>query len=142
MGMDMDERRAGMGRRLKQDEPQRLGNELDIAEHRPAAELADDRASFIDAVEAELRGWDISLERMQTRAAMQNGADRAMREDAIAEVRRHRTAAADRLTEVRAAGDHDWRDVKKRMLAALDNLERRAHTAHNDKEEPWNMTAT
>jgi len=105
------------------------------------ARRAGDRVSFVDAVEAELRDWDLSLERMQTRAAMQNGADRARREDAIAEIRLHRTAAADRLTELRAAGDDDWHDVKKRMLAALDNLERRAHTARNDEEEPWNATA-
>jgi uncharacterized membrane protein HdeD (DUF308 family) len=120
---------------LVEGELEQLGNELDIAEDRLAAELADDRDEFVDALEAALGNWDIYLERMQARAATTRDRDRASLEEAIAAIRRYRTAAAERLAEVRAARDDGWHDAGTRALAALDDIERRANAAQDDEED-------
>ena len=58
------ERAAAVDERLEQ-----LDNELELAEHRVAAEFAETEDQFNDALEAELHRWDAYFERMQARAA-------------------------------------------------------------------------
>jgi hypothetical protein len=108
---------------------EQLENGLGIAEHRVAAELADDRRQFTAAVEAELDGWDRCIERMQAIAATRTGAARERAEQVIADLRRRRIAAAESLAGVRAATGEEWRGAKKRVLAALDELTRKADAA-------------
>jgi hypothetical protein len=109
-----------------------LGNDLDIAEHRLAAELADDRKRFAHAVEAELHDWDVFLERMQAKAAHKKGAARSILEESIADFRRRRCAASEGLAGVRASTGEQWRDARKRVLASLDELKRRVDTVRKD----------
>jgi hypothetical protein len=103
-----------------------LGHELDMAEHRLDAELADDARSFAQAVEAELDGWDAWLDRLQAKAAAKTGAARTRAEETIADLRRRRLAVAESLAGVRAAVGDTWRDAKKRVVAGLDELKRKA----------------
>lgn len=105
---------------------EQLDNELDIVEHRLQAELADDRESFVGAVEAELRDWDVALERAQAKAAARAGAARAKLELAVTDLRKRRTAATETLRDVRGSTDDAWRESKARVLAELDALKHKA----------------
>jgi hypothetical protein len=106
-----------------------LNNALEIAEHHLDAEIADDRNQFVEAVEAELDDWDAFMDRMQANAAAKAGAAREASEKLIADLRRRRLAIGESLAGVRAAVGDTWRDGKKRVLAALDELKRKADAA-------------
>jgi hypothetical protein len=110
-----------------EDKLRQLEIKLDIAEHRLASEFADDPRTFGDAVQAELHDWDTYLEWLQVGAATkaQAGSPREQIEAAIRELRRHRNTLAERLAEVRAASGGAWRERKKRLAAAREELERK-----------------
>ncbi|MGZ8695273.1 MAG: sll1863 family stress response protein [Gaiellaceae bacterium] len=114
---------------LYQARLQVLESELKIAEHHLDAEIADDRKQFVAAVDAELADWDALMERMQANAAAKAGAAREESEKVIADLRRRRLAIGESLAGVRAAVGDTWRDGKKRVLAALDELKRKADAA-------------
>jgi hypothetical protein len=114
---------------------EQLRSRLDIAEHRLAAELADDASSFAAAVDAQLDRWQAYLERLQTKAARRAAREQA--EAAIGEVRQRRNAVAERLAEFRASSDNAWRTQKERVSATLDELERKAHEVETELEEQW-----
>ena len=104
------ERAAAVDERLEQ-----LDNELELAEHRLAAEIATTQEQFAGAIEAELNRWDAYLARMQAKAAAQA--------EARARARRggdRRAAAAARLNRqslaaVGTAAGENWRDAKTRV---------------------------
>jgi hypothetical protein len=110
-----------------EDKLRQLEIKLDIAEHRLASEFADDPKTFGDAVQAELHDWDTYLEWLQVGAATkaQAGSPREQVEAAIRELRRHRNTLAERLAEVRTASGGAWRERKKRLAAAREELERK-----------------
>jgi hypothetical protein len=82
-----------------EDKLRQLETKLDIAEHRLAAEFADDARTFADTVEAELHDWGTYLERLQMKAATKAkaGSAREQAEAAIRELRRHRNTVAEPL---------------------------------------------
>jgi chromosome segregation ATPase len=102
--------------------------DIAIADSRLASELADDATSFAKAVEAELRGWDAAIERLQTRAATKAQA-REQAEAEIAALRRARNRAAERLTALPASSDDAWKKQRNRVTEALDDLERKIREA-------------
>jgi hypothetical protein len=106
-----------------------LESRLDIAAKRQAAEMTSDATSFADAVEAELHDWDDAIERMQARAAVKAYSARERAEASVAELRQARNRAADRLAKSRSASGEAWEDQKKRVTAALDDLEQKARDA-------------
>jgi hypothetical protein len=103
-----------------------LANDVEIAEHRLAAELADDRETFTEAVEAELHGWDAYLDRMQAKAAAKSPPAREREELAVSDLRQRRIAVAESVAAVRSATGETWRNAKSRVLDALADLEQRA----------------
>jgi polyhydroxyalkanoate synthesis regulator phasin len=112
-----------------------LESRVDIAAKREAAEMTSDATSFADAVEAELRDWDAAIERMQVRAAVKayNARDRA--ETSVAELRQARNRTAERLAEARSSSGEAWEEQKKRVTAALDDLEQKAREARRSSSE-------
>jgi hypothetical protein len=120
------EREAAVEERLEQ-----LDNELELAEHRVAAEFAETEDQFNDALEAELQRWDAYLDRMQTKAAAETGAARERAEAAVADLRQRRVSIGKSLTHVDAAGG--WHDAKTRVLGEFDELKNEADTARQDK---------
>jgi DNA-binding ferritin-like protein len=54
-----------------------------------------------------------------------DGSAREQAEAAIRELRRHRNAVAERLAEVGGAPGQTWRERKKRLAAAREELERK-----------------
>lgn len=107
-------------------ELEQLRTRADIAEHSLAADAADDRKKFADALEAELHDWDTYLERLQTKAATKAGTTREQAEGAIADLRERRNDVADRLGAIRTSSGDSWREQKKRITAARDEFERKA----------------
>ena len=101
----------------------------DIAAKREAAEMTSDAAAFADAVEAELHDWDAAIERMQARAAVKAYSARERAEASVAELRKARNRAAERLAESRSSTGEEWEEQKKRVTAALDDLEQKAREA-------------
>jgi hypothetical protein len=99
---------------------------LKVAQSSVAAELADDRQTFVDAVEDELHKWDTYIERLQAQAAWRAADAREHAEAAISDLRRRRNAVAARLDEVRAASADGWEEQKTRIATARDELERKA----------------
>lgn len=107
-----------------------LHNDLELAEHRVAAEFATTGDQFTDAVEAELHHWDTYLDRMQATAAANTGAARERAEAAIADLRQRRVSMRERFPGVGTTGD-GWPDAKTRVLAELDALKRQADAARH-----------
>jgi hypothetical protein len=121
------EREAAIDQTLEQ-----LDNELELAEHRVAAECAATQDQFTDALEAELCRWDAYLGRMQAKAAAKTGAARERAEAEIADLRQRRVSIGKSLTDVDTAAG-GWRDAKTRVLAELDELKNEADAARQDK---------
>ena len=107
---------------------EQLDTELELAEHRVAAEFAVTEEQFNDALEAELHRWDAYLDRMQAKAATQSGAARERAEAAIADLRQRRVSIGQSHSDAGTAGD-EWRDARAPVLAELDDLKTRADAA-------------
>ena len=122
------ERAAAVDGRLEQ-----LDNELELAEHRVAAEFALTREQFVGAIEAELHRWDADLARMQAGAATKSGAARERAEAAIADLRQRRISIDKSLSDVGTVSGNGWRAVKTRVLAELDDLKSKADAAWHHK---------
>ena len=118
------EQAAAVDERLEQ-----LDNELELAEHRVAAEFAATEDQFTDAVDAELHRWDVYLDRMQVKAAARTGIERERAETAIADLRQRRISISKSLPDVGTAAGDGWRDAKTRVLAELDALKSQADAA-------------
>jgi len=99
---------------------------LQAAQSSVAADLADNREKFADAIENELHSWDTYLERLQTRTALRAANAREQSEAAIRDLRRRRNALAERLADARTASGAAWDEQKQRIAAARDDLERKA----------------
>jgi DNA repair exonuclease SbcCD ATPase subunit len=121
------ERAAAVEERLEQ-----LDNELELAEHRVAAEFAETEDQFNDALEAELHRWDAYLDRMQKKAAAQTGAARERAETAVTDLRQRRVSIGKSLSDVGTAAGDGWRGAKARVLAELDELKTKADAAWRD----------
>ena len=121
------ERAAAVDGRLEQ-----LDNELELAEHRVAAEFAATNEQFTVAIDAELHRWDTYLNRMQSKAAAKPGAARERAEAAIADLRQRRVSIDKSLSDVSMAAGNGWRSAKTRVLAELDDLKSKADAAWRD----------
>jgi hypothetical protein len=91
-----------------------------------------DRETFLAAVEAELAGWDALLDRAEAKASSTTGLAHERAEKTIVELRRLRLECADMLADLRSETGVLWRDARSHVLAALDDLERRADAAFRD----------
>ena len=121
------ERAAAVDERLEQ-----LDNELELAEHRVAAEFAETEKQFTGAIDAELHRWDAYLDRMQAKAAAKSGAARERAEAAIADLRQRRVSIGKSLSDAGTAAGDGWRGAKTRILAELDDLKTKADAAWRD----------
>jgi hypothetical protein len=99
---------------------------LRVAQGTVAADLAEGKAAFVDAIEDELHTWDAYFERLQAQTALRAASARQAAEDAIRDLRRRRNDVAGRLADVRAASDDAWREQKQRLSAVRDDLQRKA----------------
>lgn len=112
---------------------EQLETELELAEHRVAAEFAATWEQFTAAIDAELRRWDAYLGRMQTKAAAKTGAAREQAEATVAELRRRRVSIGKSLADLGTRPSDAWNDAKARVLAQLDELKSDADTAWRDR---------
>jgi chromosome segregation ATPase len=103
-----------------------LRTRLDVAEHSLTADASGDWATFVAAVEAELRSWDTYLERLQTSVAAKAWKAREQAEAAIGDVRSRRIEVNERLAQARDAADDTSEDARKQVTAARDKLEQKA----------------
>ena len=103
----------------------------------PAAVFAEDRRTFVTAVEAELCCWDAYLERLQVKAATA-GSARARAEAAISELRRQRNFLDERLGVLRSSPAGAWSEGRASVDAARADLGRRAAemAAGSEREQP------
>ena len=97
-----------------------------VAQSSLAADLADNRTKFADAVESELRSWDTYFERLQAQTAMRAASARERSEAAISDLRRSRNTLAEQLADASTASGEAWDEQKQRIAAARDDLERKA----------------
>jgi hypothetical protein len=97
-----------------------------VAQSSLAADLADNRETFADALESELQSWDTYFERLQAQTAMRAANAREQSEAAISDLRRRRNTLAEQLTDARTASGQAWDEQKQQIAAARDDLERKA----------------
>jgi hypothetical protein len=97
-----------------------------VAQSSVAADLADNRRKFAEAVEKELHSWDTYFERLQAQTAMRAASAREQSESAISDLRRRRNTLAEQLADARTASGEAWNERKQRIAAARDDLERKA----------------
>jgi hypothetical protein len=109
-----------------EDKLAQLEARLDIAEQALASDVAEDRAAFATAVDAELHRWDAYVERLQMKAAARTGEARELAEADISDLRERRIAIGERLAQVWASSGEAWREQKARVVAAREELERKA----------------
>lgn len=102
---------------------------VDSTAKRVSAELSGDKEAFAHAAEEELDGWNAAIERLQARAAAKASSARDQAETSVAELRQARNRAAERLAEARSSTGEAWEEQKKRVTAALDDLEQKAREA-------------
>jgi hypothetical protein len=105
---------------------EQFGARFHVAQSSLAAELANNRTKFADAVENELQSWDTYFERLQAQTALRAASAREQSEAAISDLRRRRNTLADRLADGRTASGEAWEEQKKRIAEARDDLERKA----------------
>jgi hypothetical protein len=103
-----------------------LRTRLAVAESSLVADVSDEWTTFAAAVEDELHSWDTYLERLQATAVAKAGTARERAEAAIADVRTHRLAVYDRLTQAREDVNGAWREQRNRVGSARDELEQKA----------------
>jgi hypothetical protein len=99
---------------------------LHVAESAVAADLSGDRNEFADAVEDELHKWDTYVERLQAQTALRAANARERAESSISDLRRHRNNIAERLAAARTSSEDEWKEQKKQIGAARDELQRQA----------------
>jgi hypothetical protein len=97
-----------------------------VAQSSLAADLADSRKNFADAIEDELHSWDTYFERLQAQTAIRAASAREQSEAAISDLRRRRNTLAEQLADARSASEDAWDEQRKRIAAARDDLERKA----------------
>lgn len=97
-----------------------------VAQSSLAADLADNRRNFADAIEDELHSWDTYFERLQAQTAIRAASAREQSEAAISDLRRRRNTLAEQLADARSASEDAWDEQRKRIAAARDDLERKA----------------
>lgn len=102
---------------------------VDSTAKRVSAELSGDKESFAHAVEEELDDWNAAIERLQARAAVKAASARDQAEISVAELRQARNRAAERLADARSSTGEAWEEQRKRVTAALDDLEQKAREA-------------
>ena len=108
-----------------------------------AADVAEDRAAFVSAMDAELRSWDTYLERLQMSVAAKASVARERSETAIGRIRACRIAVDEHLSQLRADGGDAWPRERRRVTEAREDLERTAdalsaeltRTKSNPKEQ-------
>jgi len=103
--------------RAIQSSIQQLEDRTNITVHSVEADLADDQMHFADKVEQELYAVDTYIDHLGSKAATQKTA---------AELKQHRDVLAKTLHDSRAASGKRWAEQKKRVLAAREELERKA----------------
>jgi hypothetical protein len=99
---------------------------LEVADRSLAADAAEGKATYILAVEKELRSWDAYLERVQASAVARAGRARERAEAAIRELRKQRLEVGRQLQQLQAGPETGWRQKRPRVTAAREHLE---HTA-------------
>lgn len=106
-----------------------LDTQLKTAQHALAAELAEDKKAFTDAMEADLDDWDKFLDRLDAKAAAKSGSARKQAEAAVGDLRRSKNNVATRLAEVREASGDRWTERRKAVTAARVELEKKVDKA-------------
>ena len=106
-----------------------LRTRLESAEHAVAAELAEDRQAFSDAMQAYLDDFKGLSAKLSDRSKSLAGSAREQSDAALSDIRQSRDAVAERLGQVHAASGERWRDGKASVAAARAELERKADAA-------------
>jgi chromosome segregation ATPase len=104
---------------------EQLQTRLEAAEHAVSAELAEDRQSFSDAMQAYLDDFN----QLSTELHAKAGSAREQADAAIGDIRQSRDAVAERLAQTRTASGERWRESKASVAAARAELERKADAA-------------
>jgi hypothetical protein len=121
---EADEHAAAAEDRLRQ-----LETRARSAEHALAAELAEDKKTFTEAMEADVAEFEAFFKRLEAQAAAKTGTAREQAEAAIGDLRGSRDTVVKRLAEVREASGEEWRERRKKVTAARVELERKVDDA-------------
>ena len=108
---------AVKGTREVEDRIELLDDRVEVAEHSLTADVARDAKSFMHAVEDELRTWNDYLDHLQAKSATKKAA---------AELKLGVDRLAKRLKDAQAMSGKQWDAQKKRVIAAREELERKA----------------
>jgi hypothetical protein len=121
---EASERAAAANDKLRQ-----LETRAKNAEHALAAELAEDKKTFVDTMNADLDEFEALFHRMEEKAAAKTGSAREQAEATVAELRRSKETVAERVAKVRDASEDQWRARKKDVTEARTKLERKVDDA-------------
>jgi hypothetical protein len=108
---------------------EQLRTRVASAEHALAAELAEDRQSFTDAMNAYLNDFKELSGELSEKAKTKAGSARDQAKAAISEIQRRRDTVAERVEQARTASGERWRESKASVAAARAELERKADEA-------------
>jgi hypothetical protein len=112
-----------------EDKVQELGTSLKAAEHGLAAELAEDKKAFTDAVEAEVNDFKGFFDGLNKKASTQAGGAKTQLESTLTDLRSSRDKLVERLGEAKAASGERWRERKQSVEAARAEFEKKIDAA-------------
>jgi hypothetical protein len=98
---------------------------LKAAQDALAAELAEDKKTFNDAMQANLDDVTALVERMDKHAAAMAGSAREQAEAAMNDIHGTRDNVIARFADLREASDERWRERREEVLTARAELERK-----------------
>ncbi len=107
------------------DKLRQLETRASSAEHVLAEEVAEDKKSFVDAMNADLDDFKGRLHGLDEKAAAKTGSARERAQAAVAELRSSMNTVSERLAEVRNASGDRWRERKKDVMDARTKLEQK-----------------
>jgi uncharacterized coiled-coil DUF342 family protein len=98
---------------------------LKVAEHGLAAELADNRKDFIEAMDAYVDDYFELNHALKETAASRLGEEREQDEENLRVLRHDRDKVAERLSETREQADDRWHESRRSVGAARGELDRK-----------------
>jgi hypothetical protein len=81
-----------------------------------------DRDAYVEKMKAKLDVWNAEIDKLQAQARAAEAENKASYEKHLAEMRKQRDVAYEKMKEAQAASDAAWDDMRKGMESAWENI--------------------
>ncbi len=82
-----------------------------------------DREIYVEKAKAQLEQWNAEIDKLQAKAREANADAKKQYEDHLAEMKRNRDAAEEKLREMRTASEESWKDMQAGFESAWKSMQ-------------------